>query len=164
MNAEPRWLSDEEQEFWRLMLGSARRLDRLIEESLLSSAELSSAEFSVLVGLSEAEDQCLRLRDLCTTLGWDRSRASHQITRMERRDLVSKEKSPGDARGVIVRLTDYGMERLEKAVPDHVESVRRVVFDNLDPKDIPTLRSFFEGIMEYGDNSVDANEDSADAK
>lgn len=145
--AEPRWLSEEEQAFWRLLLETVRKLDLVVESSLLASADLSSPEFGVLVTLSEADEQCLRLRDLCTELSWDRSRASHQITRMERRGLVTKEKSPGDGRGVVVRLTDLGMERLKAAVPDHVETVRRVVFDELNHDDIPAIRSFLEGII-----------------
>ena len=147
MTAEPRWLNEKEQAFWRLLLDTVRKLDLVVEASLLDSADLSSPEFSVLVTLSEADNHCLRLRDLCTELTWDRSRASHQITRMERRGLVTKEKSPGDGRGVVVRLTDLGMERLKAAVPDHVETVRRVVFDDLDYDDIPVIRGFFEGSM-----------------
>lgn len=148
MVAEVRWLNDDEQDLWRLMLRAARKLDRVVEDTLLSSAAVSSSEFAVLSGLSEAEDECLRLRDLCTVLEWDRSRTSHQITRMERRELVTKEKSPGDARGVLVRLTDSGRELLERAVPDHAESVRRIVFDHLIEDDIPALRRFLNGIMD----------------
>ncbi len=120
---------------------------RVVEDSLLASSGLSSPEYAALVVLSEAEGQQLRLRDLCSALGWDRSRTSHQVTRMERRDLVTKEKSPGDGRGVLVRLTENGMQRLERAVPDHVETVRRAVFDHLDPEDMPAIRRFFEGIL-----------------
>lgn len=151
MTAEPRWLSEDEQDFWRLLLAARTKLMRTVEDSLLLSSELSSPEYAVLVALSEADDQNMRLRELCSYLGWDRSRTSHQITRMEKRELVTKEKSPGDGRGVLVRLTDNGMERLERAVPDHVETVRRAVFDHLDPDDMPAIRRFFEGIMEVDD-------------
>ncbi|WP_087116787.1 MarR family winged helix-turn-helix transcriptional regulator [Corynebacterium urinipleomorphum] len=147
MTAEPRWLSDDEQSFWRLLIATRTTLMRVVEDSLLASSGLSSPEYAALVVLSEAEGQQLRLRDLCSALGWDRSRTSHQVTRMERRDLVTKEKSPGDGRGVLVRLTENGMQRLERAVPDHVETVRRAVFDHLDPEDMPAIRRFFEGIL-----------------
>lgn len=147
MTTQPRWLSDDEQAFWRLLLASRVKLMRVVENSLLDSSELSSPEYAVLVALSEADDQQLRLRELCVELGWDRSRTSHQITRMEKRDLVTKEKSPGDGRGVMVRLTETGTQRLERAVPDHVETVRRAVFDHLDPADMPAVRRFLEGIL-----------------
>ena len=153
MTTEPRWLSDEEQAFWRLLLAARRTLDRVVDTALDESADLSSPEFSVLVALSEADERRLRLRELCAELGWDRSRTSHQITRMERRGLVSKEKSPGDARGVVVCLTDTGMTHLEQAAPDHVETVRRAVFDHLAPADVPAIARFFEGILAAGDGT-----------
>lgn len=148
MAEQPRWLNDGEQELWRLMLAASRKVDRVIDETLQAGSNLSSSEFAVLVSLSEAEGKELRLRDLCAVLDWDRSRTSHQVTRMQRRGLITKCKSPGDARGVLVKLTDDGLTRVTHAAPDHVESVRRIIFDHLEPEDIAALRRFFGGIME----------------
>ncbi len=147
MNADARWLNEEEQALWRLMLAASRKIDRVVDETLQAGSELSTSEYSVLVSLSEAEDNSLRLRDLCTGLDWDRSRTSHQITRMERRGLVTKRKSEGDARGVIVTITPEGQERLDLAAPEHVESIRRVIFDHLDPADRGALTRFAEGVL-----------------
>ena len=116
MTHDPRWLNDDEQELWRLMLAASRKISRVIDDTLQAESDLSSSEFAVLVSLSEAENHSLRLRDLCAVLDWDRSRTSHQVTRMEKRGLVTKAKSPGDARGVLVCLTDEGMRRLEAAI------------------------------------------------
>ncbi len=148
MTTAPRWLNDEEQALWRSLLAASRKVDRVIDETLQAGSDLSASEFAVLVALSEAEDHQLRLRELCSGLNWDRSRTSHQVTRMERRGLVTKNKCPGDARGVLVSLTGEGMSRLEQAAPDHVESVRRTVFDHLDPGDVPALRRFLDGIAD----------------
>lgn len=147
MAEQPRWLNDGEQELWRLMLAASRKVDRVIDETLQAGSNLSSSEFAVLVSLSEAEGKELRLRDLCAVLDWDRSRTSHQVTRMQRRGLITKCKSPGDARGVLVKLTDDGLTRVTHAAPDHVESVRRIIFDHLEPGDIAALRRFFGGII-----------------
>ena len=129
------------------MLATNRKVDRVMDETLQLGSELSTSEYSVLVSLSESEDRALRLRDLCAGLDWDRSRTSHQITRMERRGLVTKRKSEGDARGVIVTITEEGQKRLDSAAPDHVESIRRIIFDHLDPADAPALRRFMEGVL-----------------
>lgn len=147
MTANPRWLNDQEQDFWRTYLAAMRKVDRGMDETLLLGSEISASEFAVLVTLSEAEDRCLRLRELCAQLDWDRSRTSHQVTRMERRGIVEKSKAKGDGRGIVVRLTDAGFERLKNAAPNHVESVRRLVFDHLDPADLPVLKKFFDGIL-----------------
>ena len=47
----------------------------------------------------------MRLRDMCQELDWDRSRTSHQVTRMDKKGLVAKVKCAGDARGVNVEIT-----------------------------------------------------------
>lgn len=147
MTSSPRWLNEDEQALWRLILGGIRHLEKGMEDVLQSESGIGASEFAVLVVLSEAENRSLRLRDLCQQLEWDRSRASHQITRMERRGLVVKEKCPEDARGVFVTLTDHGMARLEGAAPGHVESVRRMVFDHLTPEEAATLGEFFAKLM-----------------
>ncbi|WOT01190.1 MarR family winged helix-turn-helix transcriptional regulator [Corynebacterium pyruviciproducens] len=145
---EPHWLTDDEQRLWRLLLDAERAASRCIEETLQSGHQITTPEFSVLVTLSEAEERSLRLRDLCFQLRWDRSRTSHQVTRMERRGLVEKCKCEGDARGVLVKLTESGMKRLEAAAPDHVESVRKVIFDNIDPADVEVLTHFFTRVRD----------------
>lgn len=143
----PRWLNDEEQSLWRLLLASSRKLDRCLDETLQAGNDLSTSEFSVLVTLSEAEGPGLRLRDLCAELDWDRSRTSHQITRMERRGLVTKESCEGDARGVIVVLTEEGQRRLGQAAPEHVESVRRLIFDHMTAEQAEVLREFAQSVL-----------------
>lgn len=147
MNAQPRWLDDEEQQLWRLMLAGFTKISRTIDDRLQAGGDISSPEFSVLVALSEAQDHTLRLRELCEELGWDRSRASHQVTRMKKRGLLTKKKYPGDARGVLVILTDQGMSHLEEAVPDHVETVRRLIFDHLDADRADKISEFFTDVL-----------------
>lgn len=153
MPSQTRWLDDEEQELWRLLLwrlllGAVRKINRGMDETLKAGGEVSASEFAVLVALSEAPEQHLRLHELCTQLEWDRSRASHQVTRMEKRGLLYKEPDAVDARGINVCVTHVGLEHLRRAAPEHVESVRRMVFDHLQPEDVPALRRFFNGVLQ----------------
>ena len=148
MPSQTRWLDDEEQELWRLLLGAVRKINRGMDETLKAGGEVSASEFAVLVALSEAPEQRLRLHELCTQLEWDRSRVSHQVTRMEKRGLLYKEPDAVDARGINVCVTHVGLEHLRRAAPEHVESVRRMVFDHLQPEDVPALRRFFNGVLQ----------------
>ena len=148
MPSQTRWLDDEEQELWRLLLGAVRKINRGMDDTLKAGGEVSASEFAVLVALSEAPEQHLRLHELCTQLEWDRSRASHQVTRMEKRGLLYKEPDAEDARGINVCVTHAGLEHLRRAAPEHVESVRRMVFDHLQPEDVPALRRFFNGVLQ----------------
>ncbi|ALF58183.1 MarR family transcriptional regulator [Corynebacterium pseudotuberculosis] len=143
----PRWLNDEEQSLWRLMLAVNRKVSRGIDETLQLGSGLTSSEFAVLVNLSESPDHIIRLRDLCASLNWDRSRTSHQIIRMEKRGLVVKKRCPDDGRGVYVQLTREGEERLRSAAPGHVEVVRKLVFDPMGPGHVATLRDYLEKVV-----------------
>ena len=148
MSAEPRWLNDDEQRLWRLMVAASAKLSRAVDETLSAESALSAAEYAVMVTLSEAPQMSLRMHELCTSLDWDRSRLSHQVTRMAKRGLVEKEPCLNDARGVVVTLTDHGVERLEAAVPGHVETVRSLVFDTTEGSDLQTVASFLEAIVD----------------
>ncbi len=148
MVSHPRWLSEDEQQFWRLIVAASRKVSRSIDDTLQEGFALSSSEYAVLVALSEAEGNAMRLRDLCAALEWDRSRASHQVTRMERRGLVEKRRSVADARGVLVSLSELGMERLQAAAPDHVESVRRAVFDHLSTEQIEAFTDVLSAVVD----------------
>lgn len=148
MPAETRWLNEDEQRLWRLMLTASNKISRGMDETLQAKSGLSAPEYAVLVSLSEAPEMELRLGQLCESLEWDRSRTSHQVTRMAKRGLVEKKRSPGDARGVLVSLTDEGVERLEAAVPGHVDYVRRVVFDPTREVDREAIEKFLQALVD----------------
>lgn len=132
MQQEVPWLNDDEQTLWRAMMDAAKAVERAMDTRLLTTEEISSADFSVLVQLSEAEGGTVRMRELCEGLKWDRSRMSHQITRMEKRGLVTKLRCANDSRGIDVELTAHGRDVIERAAPDHVRMIRSIVFDQLD--------------------------------
>ncbi|OFT84942.1 MarR family winged helix-turn-helix transcriptional regulator [Corynebacterium sp. HMSC29G08] len=147
MPAEPRWLNEDEQRLWRLMLTASNKISRGMDETLQAMSGLSAPEYAVLVALSESPEMELRLHQLCENLEWDRSRTSHQVTRMAKRGLVEKKRCPGDARGVLVSLTDQGVECLEDAVPGHVDYVRRVVFEPTRDIDRDAVESFLQALV-----------------
>lgn len=132
MQQEVPWLNGDEQTLWRAMMDAAKAVERAMDTRLLTTEEISSADFSVLVQLSEADGGVVRMRELCEGLKWDRSRMSHQITRMARRGLVNKLRCANDSRGIDVELTAHGRDVIERAAPDHVRMIRRIVFDELD--------------------------------
>ncbi|BAU95558.1 MarR family transcriptional regulator [Corynebacterium suranareeae] len=152
----PRWLSTEEQQLWRMILSAVRKMERTLDETLVDDHNLTTSEYAVLVVLSEAGDQEMRLRDMCQELDWDRSRTSHQITRMDKKGLVSKVKCAGDARGVIVEITPEGERRLKDAVPAHVETVRSLIFDPMEEGHMEGLRSYLTAVLN-SDNCVALN-------
>jgi DNA-binding MarR family transcriptional regulator len=58
---------------------------------------------------------------------------------MEAKGILARNACPSDGRGVNARLTEEGYALLVEAAPYHVESVRRVLVDVVDPTDFEAL-------------------------
>lgn len=145
--SETRWLSDEEQRMWRRYRDMNQLLDLAVERQLQRDAAMSQSDYSVLVSLSEAEGAGLRARDLGAALGWDRSRVSHQVRRMEGRGLVAKNECAEDGRGTIVSLTDAGAQAIGSVAPKHVEKVRELFIDALGDDEVRMLTDIYERVV-----------------
>ena len=91
--ARPPRLTEDQRRLWKAYRDLNRELFGRLESQLVTDAALSVAEYSVLVPLSQAADGVLRARELGSELGWDRSRLSHLVTRMEKRGLVVREEN-----------------------------------------------------------------------
>ena len=134
---------------WQAYRHMNQHLHAALEDELVRDSGLSAADYTVLVPLSEEPGGVLRARELCTEIGWDRSRLSHHITRMERRGLVAREECEEDGRGTMVRLTDAGRRAIEGAAPGHAEHVHRYFFDLVSNEEVATLTSVFERVLEH---------------
>ena len=144
---DTRWLSDEEQRMWRRYREVNQLLELAMERQLQRDASMSQSDYSVLVSLSEADGKGLRARDLGAVLGWDRSRVSHQVRRMEGRGLVAKNECAEDGRGTIVTLTDEGAEAIARVAPKHVEKVRELFVDAVTPDEVRQLTDIYDRVV-----------------
>ena len=144
----PRWLSDEEQQAWRATVHLCQMLLRQLDRDL-NAHGLSGNDYEILVQLSEAPDNRLRMTDLADATSQSRSRLSHQISRMEARGLVRRDECEGDKRGTFAVLTTDGMATIERVAPYHVENVRRHFIDRLTPRQLDEVRDAFEPVVDY---------------
>jgi len=126
------WLSEDEQRTWRTYLRMGSLLPAALNRQLQHDCGLTLPEYEVLVQLSEAPEMRLRPFQICDALNWEQSRLSHQLTRMQHRGLVTREECEADGRGAFVVLTTAGAGAIQAAAPQHVATVRRLIFDRLD--------------------------------
>jgi DNA-binding MarR family transcriptional regulator len=142
-----RWLDEREQAVWRGYLTMGSALLAHLNRNLLTASGLSEGDYAVLVSLSEADGERLRAFELARGIQWEKSRLSHQLTRMERRGLVRREECLSDARGAFVALTDAGRQAIEVAAPRHVEDVRRWFIDLLSAEQLDALEGIIATVM-----------------
>lgn len=151
--SEPRWLDAEQQEAWLSLIALVTRLPAALDTQLQRDSQLTHFEYFVLAALSDAPDRRLRLATLAQRANASLSRLSHVVTKMERTGLVRREKAP-TGRGSDAVLTEEGMDRIVGAAPAHVESVRILVFDGLDAKQVDQLSCLSEAMIDQLDKAI----------
>ncbi|NLU67098.1 MarR family transcriptional regulator [Streptomyces sp. HNM0574] len=142
-----RWLSEDEQHAWRTYLDVNRLLMYQLERDLQPFG-LTMNDYEILVNLSEAEDQRLRMSDLAAATLQSKSRLSHQITRMEKAGLVRRESCESDRRGLFAVLTPHGWDTMREVAPHHVAAVRRRFIDQIAQEDLSHLRETLRPVTE----------------
>jgi DNA-binding MarR family transcriptional regulator len=147
--ATPEWLTPREGRAWRGYLRMRDLLELQIGRDLAGSSGLSTADYSVLVALSDADDQQLRLIDLAQTLLWSKSRLAHHLDRMAARGLIRRQSHPTNSRAAVITLTDQGRDTIERAAPDHVASVRRHFVDLLTEDQLDALGEASEAVIAH---------------
>jgi DNA-binding MarR family transcriptional regulator len=145
---QPRWLSLEEQQTWRATVHLSQLLLRQLDRDL-NAHGLNGHDYEILVELTEAPGQRMRMTELADATSQSRSRLSHQISRMEKRGLVRRDDCEGDKRGTFAVLTKAGFETIERVAPHHVEQVRRHFIDRLTTDQLEEVRSAFQPIVDY---------------
>ncbi len=135
---ETRWLDDTEQQAWRALLVFVNRglpeLARTLKEH-----DLLVVHYSILVALSGAPNDTMRLSDLADAANVSQSRLTHRLRTLVGRGDVVISADADDRRGKHAHLTAAGRQRLEQVAPLHVEDVRRLVFDHLDDHETAAL-------------------------
>jgi DNA-binding MarR family transcriptional regulator len=140
------WLSPDEQEAWRVYIRLAKMLMRQLDRDLHPFG-LSTNDYEILAALSEAPTHRLRMTELADLTAQSRSRLSHQITRMEEKELVRRDSYAGDKRGTLAVITQRGLATIDRVAPRHVTSVRRHFIDQVPPTQLDALRTTLKPVL-----------------
>lgn len=135
MKQIPPALSPKETNLWN----AVRRIATIAETVMAGEVAegVTWADFAVLDRLAQLDTgQGVRQRVLAASLGWEKSRISHQLTRMEARTLVRRlrhGKSP------TIQMLRGGRAALRRATPGHAYVVREWILNHLSPSDAKTI-------------------------
>jgi DNA-binding MarR family transcriptional regulator len=141
-----KWLNEDETRAWKGLTLMQFQLFALIGREL-ADTELSFQDYIVLAELSEREDNRARLTELGRQLGWEKSRISHHVTRMEQRGLVEKVRCDTDQRSWFVTVTKEGRDAIAAAAPHHVATVRKYFVDLLTDQQIRMLEQITTTVL-----------------
>jgi DNA-binding MarR family transcriptional regulator len=148
---EVRTLTSEKLASWQAFMQMKELLSSRLEQQLQSASNLSNADYTVLVVLSEAPDRRYRVYELGRLIGWEKSRLHHQLTRMSDRGLVRREADADAPRASYAVLTDAGLTAITEAAPGHGREVQRLFFDRITDRQVGQLfeisRRVLEGLL-----------------
>lgn len=109
-----------------------------------ASTTTPEPELTVLVQLHQAGGR-LRQNALAAAMGWDRTRLSHLLTRMESRRYIERERLTN---GVEVSLLGAGEDIIASERPHLEAAVRRNFFDRITDADRTALTRLLDRLLD----------------
>lgn len=144
-----RSLTRAEFDTWRLFVETSERITGVVMRRLLEETGLSGGDYAVLVALTEHPERRMRSSHLADHVGWERSRLSHHLGRMERRGLVRRERVEGDSRGAEVVLTEHGERLFRAATAPHLRAVKEEFARGLTPEQLAALNDAMAALASH---------------
>jgi len=130
---------------WTALLRAHATLVRQLETDLKRETDLALADFDVLAQLALANGK-LRMTDLADRALISRSGMTRRVANLVDKGLVTRAGADADARGVVVSLTDAGVERLTETAPVHARGIAKLFVAQLDDIELAALRGALEKV------------------
>jgi len=138
---------------WREFIETVEALSWRLASRLQSESSLSPGDYQVLLALSEADGHRMRPSEIAALIGWERSRLSHHLGRMEKRGLISRDPCAADGRGAEVVLARHGSNCFRRATIPHLRAVRELFIDALSPQQLAAAEDIASTLRRHLDQS-----------
>lgn len=125
---------------WRAFVETTEQLRSELAARMQTESGLSPSDYAVLLALHDADGHRLRSSVLATRIGWQRSRLSHHLGRMERRGLIDRQECSTDNRGAEIVHTPTGQAAFRGATVPHLRAIRELFIDALTPEQLDTVQ------------------------
>ena len=133
-------------EAWSSLLQAHATLMRRLEVDLAQETGLALADFDVLAQLANAGGE-LRMTELAARALISRSGMTRRVARLVDEGLVRRANADGDARAVVVALTDAGVARLTETAPVHLRGVSELFVAQLDAQELTVLKNALDKVV-----------------
>ena len=141
---EPNPFTPAEFAAWRGLLRVHSTVMRELDRRLLSAHGLGIDAYGVLVTMVGQPASRMTIGELGERRNLSPSGISRSVDKLVKEELVERTTNPADARSLLVGLTAHGVQRLREAQVTHHATVRELLLDHLDERDIETLGELWE--------------------
>ena len=142
-------MKDLDSKAWRAFHKIGSSLLPHLSRQITNHSGITGAEYVVLVALSELPVPAVNLNRLANGLGWEISRMSHQISRMEESGLVKKSRNSEDSRRFDVSITSKGRNIAESAIPLQSKEINHCFSEVLTKDQMRSLIEISEAISKH---------------
>jgi DNA-binding MarR family transcriptional regulator len=139
-------LNDSELRAWQALLHAHQRVTRTLDAELRAEHGLSLSDYDVLLRLARAPDRRLRMTDLAERVMMSPSGLTRIVDRLVASGFVERARSGGDARVMLVQLSDAGRHVLRRAARTHLRGIREHFTGRLTPAQLRTVAIALENI------------------
>ncbi|MFC7432116.1 MULTISPECIES: MarR family winged helix-turn-helix transcriptional regulator [unclassified Agrococcus] len=133
-------------EAWRAYFEGSAMLAAALERRLKDACGLDLADFNILLLLSEAEGERMRMGTLARQLAFAPGRLTYRMQQMEAKGWVRRTPSTTDGRGTDAGLTDDGRRTLRRARPLHARHVEELFLSQISDDDAAHLGGIFSPV------------------
>ncbi len=142
------WLTPQEMTAWRAFIAVSNDMWRIVDRDL-AKHDLDSGDFQLLAMVSESPDQRIRLCDLADELRLTRSGLTRRMEGVLKKKLVARVQSTEDGRVAYAQMTPKGIDALKVIAPEHLETVRRIMFNHLSAAEVKAIASGLSKVAEH---------------
>jgi DNA-binding MarR family transcriptional regulator len=140
--------SQDQVSAWINLRQAGRVIETRLEERLQKEADLSWAEFELLMRLRVSAAHPLQMSEIAAQLVGSPSGTTRIADRLERDGLISRETPRENRRIVRVQLTDRGRKVLADADEIIRTNVQEVLGDHLTETEVTELRALLRKLLE----------------
>lgn len=127
-------------EAWRTFITVNSRLMRELDDELREEHGYTLGDYDVLVQLSLAPSERLRMCDLANAVLLSPSGLSRRVERLERSGFVQRDRASSDGRSIEARLTTSGKRLVRRLGRAHLAGVKERFADQFSNTELGTIR------------------------
>lgn len=132
---------------WRAFFEASALITDRMEKRLHATTGLKITDYNVLLVLSEAEGNQLRMGELAEKMVFSPSRLSYQVKTLAAQGLIDRSADPNDKRGMTATLTDEGSRVFTAASRVHAQHIKQLFHPAVDEAEAKALEAICDQIQ-----------------
>jgi DNA-binding MarR family transcriptional regulator len=141
-------LNPQELGTYFVLMEAVSLLQHQVEQQLRAEEGISYVQFQLLARLADAGGP-LTMTELADGVVYSRSGLTYQAGLLEQAGLITRGTGPDDERVTMVSITGTGLALFGRALPGHVQVVRRLLFDPLTGDDVSHLGDIMTRVRDH---------------